>query len=95
MLACNPVLYWIAALTTTPVDNDPVPDTESTDEFPSGLAAEKMAVLVESGRNLYTPFSTILLTESNPSELSSWTKIYFFGYLSLGTMMFACDFPSL
>ena len=96
LLACNPVLYWIAALTTTSVHKEPVPATESIDEFPSGLAAEKMAVLVESGRNLYSPFSNLLLTENNSSsELSSWTKIYFFGYLSLGTMIFASDFPGL
>ena len=95
MLACNPILYWIAALTTTSIDREPVPATENTDEFPSGLAAEKMAVLVESGRNLYSPFSTLLLTENTSSELASWTKIYFFGYLSLGTMIFASDFPGL
>ena len=96
LLACNPVLYWIAAVTTTPIGKEPVPATESTDEFPHGLAAEKTAVLVENVRNLYSPFSNLILTENNTnSELSSWTKIYFLGYLSLGTMIFASDFPGL
>lgn len=97
MLCANPTLYWIAALSTTPTNKE-----ESTihkpahySEFPHGLEAQKVAVEIEAGRNLHSPFSTLILTEKNETEMGTWTKIYFFGYMSLGTMIFASGFPGL
>lgn len=97
LLATNPILYWIAALTTTTPDREVVPVNADNDlgKFPEGSSAETIAVTVETGRNLYSPISTLVMTEFNGSELSNWTKIYFFGYLSLGTIVFAADFPGL
>lgn len=89
-------MYWIAALITTPPEKETVPvNIQHVEEFPRGKEAEKISVSVEYGRNLYNPLSTLVLTETTQSELANWTKIYFFGYLSLGTMIFASDFPGL
>ena len=96
LLTVSPVLYWTAALATTSYQHELIP-VEAGDlyRFPTGKKAEKFSVLVENGRNLYSPFSTILFTENSTSDLANWTKIYFFGFLSLGTMLFASDFPGL
>ena len=96
LVSCNPSLYWIAALTTTTLGQEMVPiNFEDLNEFPVGKESEKVSVQVETGRNLYSPISTLVLTEKTTSELSSWTKIYFFGYLTLGTMIFTGNFPGL
>ena len=68
---------------------------ENLDEFPIGKNSEKISVMVEDSKNLYNPISTLVLTENSNTELSSWTKIYFLGYLTLGTMIFAGNFPGL
>ena len=97
IMATSPVLYWTVALSTTPPDIEPNTNhkAEHFSEFPVGDTAHKIAVETENGRNLYSLFSTLVLTEKNTSDISNWTKIYFFGYLSLGTMIFASDFPGL
>lgn len=97
IMATSPVLYWTVALSTTPPDVEPNTNhkVEHFAEFPVGDTAHKIAVETENGRNLYSLFSTLVLTEKNTSDISNWTKIYFFGYLSLGTMIFASDFPGL
>ena len=96
LVTCNPSLYWIAALTTTPLGQESVPiNRENLDEFPIGKNSEKISVMVEDSKNLYNPISTLVLTENSNTELSSWTKIYFLGYLTLGTMIFAGNFPGL
>ena len=83
-------------VTTTPFYQDPVPiKDEDLSDIPTGKDGEKLAVVVENGKNLYSPISTLLLTENITSDLSSWTKIYFFGYLTMGTMIFASNFPGL
>ena len=96
-MATSPVLYWTVALSTAPPDVEPNTNhkAEHFAEFPVGDTAHKIAVETENGRNLYSLFSTLVLTEKNTSDISNWTKIYFFGYLSLGTMIFASDFPGL
>ena len=96
-MATSPVLYWTAALSTTPPDVEPSSNhkAEHFSEFPVGRDAQKVSVETENGRNLHSLFSTLVLTEKNTSDISNWTKIYFFGYLSLGTMIFASDFPGL
>jgi len=85
------------SIITTPPDIEPNTNhkAEHFSEFPVGDTAHKIAVETENGRNLYSLFSTLVLTEKNTSDISNWTKIYFFGYLSLGTMIFASDFPGL
>ena len=97
IMATSPVLYWTVALSTTPPDVEPSSNykAEHFSEFPEGRTAQKVSVETENGRNLYSLVSTLLLTEKNTSDISNWTKIYFFGYLSLGTMIFASDFPGL
>ncbi len=96
MVATSPVLYWTASLATTSAQQELSPvEAADLNNFPEVKKAEKISVTVEAGRNLYSPFSTLLFTENSKSELANWTKIYFFGFLSLGTMLFAADFPGL
>ena len=92
---CN-FIKFLFTVTTTPFYQDPVPiKDEDLSDIPTGKDGEKLAVVVENGKNLYSPISTLLLTENITSDLSSWTKIYFFGYLTMGTMIFASNFPGL
>lgn len=96
LLTSSPVLYWIAALATTSANRQLVEvSPDQIDEFPKGQDADKNALLVESGRNLHSAFSTLILTESTSSDLANWTKIYFLGFTTLATLLFAANFPGI
>ncbi len=48
---------------------------------------------VERARNLENRHATVLLQEKAGSDASHWVKLYFLGYMLVGTVIFANNFP--
>lgn len=86
-LATSPVIYWIASLVTTPSQGKLVPITKLDDDIPP----EK----VERQRNLKSLIRTIILQETVTDELGSWTMLYFFVSVFLGTLLHVNHFSYL
>jgi len=79
ILCSSPVIYWIAALTTTPSENKLVPIQDSQDE----AVPQK----VEKEKNLQSLYSSIILQENPSDELGNWVKLYFLVALFLGAVL--------
>ena len=81
ILCTSPVLYWIAALVTTPSEAKLVSinQLENVEEVPP----EK----VEKAKNLTSLYNSILLNENSSDELGNWTKLYFLMTLFVGTLL--------
>ena len=79
VLCSNPILYWIAALVTTPNENKLI----SIQNFEDEVAPEK----VERPRNLRSFYKSILLQENLSDELGNWTKLYFLMTFFAGTLL--------
>ena len=81
-MCSSPVIYWIAALTTTPSENKLVPIQDSQDE----AVPQK----VEKEKNLQSLYSSIILQENPSDELGNWVKLYFLVALFLGELRARC-----
>jgi hypothetical protein len=80
-------MYWIGALLITNSESDLVPIVEDK-------VRRVIWPKVERASNMESKHSTILLFETSRSTASSsWTKMYFFGYTLLGTVLFSNNFP--
>ncbi len=95
LLCCaSPVLYWFGALLTLQCDADLVPVTaaskekEESDDF-----RRNVCLKVERAKNLDNRHATVLLQEKGGNEASNWIKMYFLGYMLVGTVVFANNFP--
>ena len=91
LFTVTPVMYWIAALVTTPSENRLSPIAEKDRYNSSNIPAEK----IERVRNLRSIHKTILLQESQPDELGNWTKLLFVSSTVLGTFLHIYNYPFL
>ena len=79
LLCSSPVIYWIAALTTTPSENKLVPIQDSSDE----VAPDK----VEKPKNLESLYNSIILQENPSDDIGNWVKLYFLVGMFVGTVL--------
>ena len=78
-LCSSPVIYWIAALTTTPSENKLVPIQDCQDE----AAPEK----VEKAKNLESLYNSIILQENPSDDIGNWVKLYFLVAMFVGAVL--------
>ena len=90
LFTINPIMYWIAALVTTPAENRlaPIPD-DNINEI--SCPPEK----IERVRNLKSVHMTLLFQESQSDELGNWTKLLFVSSTVLGTFLHIYNYPYL
>lgn len=82
LLCATPVIYWTAAVVTTPDEDKlvPIPPLNQTDSVPAGA--------VERASNLTSPFKCLLFQETqSDDELGNWTRLWFFSTMVLGVVL--------
>ena len=86
LCSSSPVLYWIAAVVTTPPDRKPCPANLD-------FAKEELATKIETKENLENNFRNVLTEEPIVSDEARWIKLYFVSYAIIGTIMFSNFLP--
>lgn len=82
----SPVMYWLAALLTTPMHIRPLPLTD--------LNKDQVALQLETPFNLEHPWKSILTEERwDSTPENKFFRIYFAGYAIVGTILFSNFLP--
>ncbi|XP_040563405.1 GPI mannosyltransferase 2 [Lepeophtheirus salmonis] len=84
----SPILYWIAALATTPAQTSLVPILNLKDDN-----REEVANRVEKRLNLRNEHATILLQEKECGDMGNLVKFFFITSFLVGTGLYANDYP--
>lgn len=85
LMACSPILPWLAAIMTTRKGKEGVPLCDNN--------SQEVLMKIECKSNLMSNTDTILFQEKLDTDKGRWVMMFFLGYTLVGSILFCNHLP--